>query len=86
MTRRQARQQVDEDKAAAAIIIPAGFTQSIIPSQGSAMTGEVVWIVLYTNPTRPTSVGVIKTILEEFVSQRRGRARRRAGDSDAAHQ
>lgn len=64
----QAHQQVDEDKAAAAIIIPAGFTQSIFSSQGSAMTGEVVRIVLYTNPTRPTSVGVIKTILEEFVS------------------
>jgi len=64
----QAHQQVDEDKAAAAIIIPAGFTQSIFSSQGSAMMGEVVRIVLYTNPTRPTSVGVIKTILEEFVS------------------
>jgi ABC-2 type transport system permease protein len=63
-----ARQEVDADKAAATIVIPAGFTQSIIPTQGSA-TGEVVQLVLYTNPTRPTSVSVIKTILDGFVSQ-----------------
>jgi ABC-2 type transport system permease protein len=65
----QARQQVDEDKAAAAIVIQPGFTQSIIPAQGSGMTGEAVPIELYTNPTQPTSVGVVKTILEEFVSR-----------------
>jgi ABC-2 type transport system permease protein len=28
-----------------------------------------VQIVLYANPSRPTSVGVVKTILDEFVSQ-----------------
>ena len=33
------------------------------------LTGAVVQIELYTNPTRPTSVGVIKTILEEFISR-----------------
>ena len=64
-----ARQQVDADTVAAAIIIPAGFTRSIIPAAGATPTGEVVSIELYTNPTRPTSVGVIKTILDEFMSQ-----------------
>ena len=61
--------QVDADTAAAAIIIPAGFTRSIIPAAGATPTGEVVPIELYTNPTRPTSVGVVKTILDEFMSQ-----------------
>jgi ABC-2 type transport system permease protein len=64
-----ARQQVDADMVAAAIIIPAGFTGSIIPAAGAVPTGEVVHLELYTNPTRPTSVGVIKTILDEFISQ-----------------
>jgi ABC-2 type transport system permease protein len=64
-----ARAQVDEDAVAAAIIIPAGFTRSIIPAAGATPTGEVVSIDLYTNPTRPTSVGVVKTILDEFMSQ-----------------
>ncbi|HEY3344328.1 MAG TPA: ABC transporter permease, partial [Anaerolineaceae bacterium] len=64
-----ARQQVDSDQAAAAIIIPAGFTHSIIPEPGSGATGPLVQIQLITNPTRPTSVGVIKTIVERFISQ-----------------
>ena len=34
-----ARRQVDADTAAAAIIIPAGFTRSIIPAAGATPTG-----------------------------------------------
>ncbi len=64
-----ARQQVDDDKAAAAIIVPAGFTRSIIPAQGQTAPGDLVQIDLYANPTRPTSVGVVKTILDQFISQ-----------------
>jgi ABC-2 type transport system permease protein len=67
----QARQHVDADQAAAAIIIPAGFTESIIPSNDEAVRpgGETVLIEVYANPTRPTSAGVIKTIVDGFVSQ-----------------
>ncbi|MBK8780244.1 MAG: ABC transporter permease [Anaerolineales bacterium] len=67
-----ARQQVEEDNAAAAIIIPAGFTRSIIPQQEDFAAGnspEVVEIELYANPTRPTSAGIIKSILDEFMSR-----------------
>jgi len=68
-----ARQHVDGDQAAAAIIIPAGFTESIIPSGSGGPTGgpggKTVQIVIYANPTRPTSVGVVKTIVDEFISQ-----------------
>jgi ABC-2 type transport system permease protein len=65
----EARRQVDENKAAAAVIIPPGFTASIIPAQGSASAGPLVQIELYTNPSSPTSVGIIQTIVEEFVSR-----------------
>lgn len=65
----EARRQVDADQAAAAIIIPAGFTGSIIPAAGALPAGEVVRVELYTNPTRPTSVGVLRSILDEFMSQ-----------------
>jgi ABC-2 type transport system permease protein len=64
-----ARQLVDEDQAAAAVIIPAGFTQSIIPPAGSPVDQEVVQLLVYTNPTRPTSSGVVKTIVDEYISQ-----------------
>lgn len=64
-----ARQQVDDDLVAAAIIIPEGFTESVIPPPGQAETGEAVQLIVYGNPTRPTSVGVVKTILEEFIAR-----------------
>jgi ABC-2 type transport system permease protein len=62
-----ARLSVDEDESAAAIIIPAGFTQSIIPQNGS--TTKEVKIEVYANPSRPTSAGIIKAILDEFISR-----------------
>jgi ABC-2 type transport system permease protein len=64
-----ARQQVDEDKFAAAVIIPPGFTESIIPVAGKTEPGETVPLTIYGNPTSPTSAGVVKTILEEFVNR-----------------
>ncbi len=57
----EARRQVDADQAAAVVIIPAGFSQSV-----TAPGAEVVPIELYTNPTRPTGAGVVKAVLEEF--------------------
>lgn len=63
-----AQRQVDADQTAAVIIIPAGFTRSIIPAAG-ASAGPLVKLELYANPSRPTSVGVVKTIIEEFVSR-----------------
>lgn len=67
-----ARLQVDEDEVAAAIIIPVGFTNSIIPKQEDLDNGvmpETVKIEMYANPSRPTSAGIIKSILDEFMSR-----------------
>jgi ABC-2 type transport system permease protein len=69
-----ARRLIDEDKAAAAIIIPEGFTRSIIPAEGTQfdqgyVQPQVVKIEVYANPTRSTSAGVIKAIVDEFVSR-----------------
>src|SRR5512138_3746123 len=35
-----ARRLIDEDKAAAAVIIPAGFTRSVIPTDGAALNSN----------------------------------------------
>lgn len=64
-----ARRAVDGNRAAAAIIIPAGFTDSLLPASGQTGLPAVVAIELYANPTAPTSVGVIKTIVDEFLGQ-----------------
>ena len=64
-----AYKQVDNNQAVAVIVIPAGFTDSVIPPQGQTSSGNAIQIELYTNPTTPTSIGVIKTILDQFISQ-----------------
>ena len=63
-----ARKLVDDNKASAAVIVPDGFTRSVIPAAGD-VPGAVVQVQLYTNPTAPTSVGIIKTILEDFLGR-----------------
>ncbi len=62
-------QKVDANQAAAAIVIPAGFSDSLLPSQGGSGSEKVLTIQLYANPTTPTGAGVVKTILDEFLSQ-----------------
>lgn len=69
-----ARRLIDEDQAAAAVLIPAGFTSSMIPAEGtrfgtSFVQPEPVRIEVYTNPARPLSAGVVKAIVDEFVSR-----------------
>jgi len=64
----KARQQVDDDRSAAAVIIPEGFSASVIPTD-SQVTSTPLQIEIYANPTRTTSAGVIKTIVDEFISR-----------------
>jgi ABC-2 type transport system permease protein len=69
-----ARRLIDNDEAAAAVIIPEGFTRSIIPPEGTSfdetyLQPEPVKIEVYANPSRPTSAGVVKAIVDEFVSR-----------------
>ncbi len=64
-----ARLLVDEDEVAAAIIIPKGFTQSVIPQNGNNAANEEVKIEFYSNPSRPTSAGIIKAILDGFMAR-----------------
>ncbi|NWG08241.1 MAG: ABC transporter permease [Chloroflexi bacterium] len=69
-----ARRLIDEDKASAAVIIPKGFTQSIIPAEGTMLDPDFVQpkpvqIEVYANPSRPTGAGVVKAIVDEFVSR-----------------
>lgn len=69
-----ARRLVDDDEAAAAVIIPEGFTRSIIPAEGTTfdenyVEPEPVQIEVYTNPSRPTSSGVVKAVVDEFISR-----------------
>src|SRR5258708_6594310 len=64
-----ARQQVEADKTAAAVIIPSGFTASILPDAATGQTGPAVSIEVYANPARPVSAAVIEAIVNSYMSQ-----------------
>ncbi len=63
-----ARAAVESDTVAAAVIIPAGFTASIIPGADGAM-GPAQTIEVYANPARPISSGVVEAIVSQFLDQ-----------------
>jgi len=64
-----ARKLVDDNKTVAVVYIPAGFTASIIPPDGITLPDQPVQIELYGNPTAPTGVGIVKNLLEQYISQ-----------------
>jgi len=69
-----ARQLIESNEASAAIIIPKGFTDSIIPTEGTEfgpdyVQPEAVQIEVYTNPSSPTSAGIVKAVVDEFISR-----------------
>ncbi|MDX1378906.1 MAG: ABC transporter permease, partial [Anaerolineales bacterium] len=69
-----ARQLIESNEASAAIIIPEGFTESIIPTEDTQfgpdyVQPEAVQIEVYTNPSTPTSAGIVKAIVDEFISR-----------------
>ena len=69
-----ARKSIDEDKAAAVVIIPEGFTKNIMPQRGdftnqAQADAEPLKIEIYANPSRSTGAGIIKAIVDEFLSR-----------------
>jgi ABC-2 type transport system permease protein len=60
------RALVDEDKAAAAVIIPAGFTDAIT---GGTTASAADRIEVYANPGRAVSAQVVTAVVESFVQQ-----------------
>jgi ABC-2 type transport system permease protein len=59
-----ARQQVSDDHVAAAVIVPAGFTQSVFDQQQQAVSIEV-----HINPGRELTASIVQAIVEEFLSR-----------------
>jgi ABC-2 type transport system permease protein len=60
------RALVDTDNAAAAVIIPAGFTDAIT---GTETASEADRIEVYANPGREVSAQVVTAVVESFVQQ-----------------
>ncbi|MBW6466579.1 MAG: ABC transporter permease [Brevefilum sp.] len=65
----EAKARVDSNQSAAVVVIPQGFTDSIMMMASDPAVDEVLQIEFYTNPTMPTSVGVLRSILDQFINQ-----------------
>ncbi len=71
----RARREVDQGRAPAAVIIPANFSESILPSglAGASPSGvipvERSIIEIYANPAMPISSGIVRSIVDEILGQ-----------------
>jgi len=57
-----AREAVDADKAAAAVLIPAGFTAGLTAASPPA-------VIVYVNPNSQTGAGVVEDVVREFTDR-----------------
>jgi ABC-2 type transport system permease protein len=63
-----ARALLDADQTAAVVIIPVGFTASVIPQDGQASSTDAQ-IEVYKNPSRTISTGIVQSIVESFLNE-----------------
>jgi len=68
-TEADARARVDEDEAASAVLIPAGFTSGTLPDPRTGATTDPVTIEVYANPNRPVGAGMVEIIVGAFLSE-----------------
>jgi ABC-2 type transport system permease protein len=61
-----ARAMVDANKAAAVVIIPAGFTANMSSQVGQS--AAIQPIEVYKNPSKPISAGIVQSQVEGFLS------------------
>lgn len=66
----RARVGVDDDVYAAAVLIPEGLSERIIPMdlQGFSLQGDQAVIEVYANPTRPVSSFVVRSIVDRYLA------------------
>ncbi|MDP3449101.1 MAG: ABC transporter permease [Anaerolineaceae bacterium] len=64
-----ARKMVDDNKTVAVVYVPSGFTNSIIPNDVTSNSTQIIQLELYGNPSSPTGVGVVRNLLEQFISE-----------------
>ncbi len=64
-----AQQQVDDNKVAAAVIVPAGFSDGIMAGE-TAVSPAI--IELYVNPANPIGASIVDSIVTQFINQLNG--------------
>lgn len=65
----EARALVDADKVAAAILVPAGFSRSILPSGPEGTLDAAARIELRVSPGRPLGASIAQSVVEEYINR-----------------
>lgn len=65
----EARRLVVENKLAAAVIIPEGFSAGLMPDPASGKTGPAAPVVVYANPAQPLSASAVQSVTDEVLNQ-----------------
>jgi ABC-2 type transport system permease protein len=60
---------VQAGDAVAAVIIPAGFSDNLIPDPASGRTADPVALQVYGDPGSPVRSAIVRTITEEFIAR-----------------
>jgi ABC-2 type transport system permease protein len=63
-----ARKQVENDQAAAVVVIPAGFSASLIPDQQNGQTGPAAPVEVYASPERPNSARIVRLVIDQIIA------------------
>ncbi|MBP6786236.1 MAG: ABC transporter permease [Candidatus Promineofilum sp.] len=64
-----AQEQVRQGDAAAAVIIPAGFSAALTPDPATGALPDAVALRVYGDPGSPIGAGVVRSIVDEFTSR-----------------
>ena len=64
-----ALERVQQGEATAAIIIPAGFSDSFLPDTATGDRPAAVPLQVYGDPGAPIGAGVVRTVAESFTTQ-----------------
>lgn len=65
----EARMQVENDQAAAAVIIPSGFSAGMLPNPTTGQAGPPAPVELYSSPVRPLSASIVQSIVTEAINR-----------------
>lgn len=64
-----ARSAASAGEVAAAVVIPTGFSEGLLPDAATGQAGEPVAVTVYGDPGRPISTSVVESIVSEFVGE-----------------
>ncbi|MGI6208074.1 MAG: ABC transporter permease [Anaerolineae bacterium] len=63
-----AREAVDRDAAAAAVVLPSGLSAAVIPT-GPVEARASVEVEVYVSPSRPVGASVVRSVVEQVVGR-----------------